>query len=44
MGFEDNIEIDLEEISWKDVDCVHVAKDSDKLRSVRNTVVKIRVP
>jgi hypothetical protein len=41
---EDNIEMDLKEISWEDVDWVHVAKDSDNLRAVTNKVVKFRVP
>jgi hypothetical protein len=41
--FEDNIEMDLKEISWEDVYCVHVVKDSDNLRAVMNTVVKFRV-
>ena len=42
--FEDNIEMDLKEISWKDVDCVHVPKDSDNLRAVMNILVTFRVP
>jgi len=41
---EDNIEMDLKEISWEDVDWVHVAKDSDNLWAVTNMVVKFRVP
>jgi len=41
---EDNIEVDLKEISWEDVDLGHVAKDSDNLQAVVNTVVKFRVP
>ena len=42
--WEDNIEMDRKEISWEDVDWVHLAKDGDNLRVVLRTVIKYRVP
>jgi len=41
---EDNIEMELKEISWEDVDWVHLANDSDNLRVVMSTMIKFRVP
>jgi translation elongation factor EF-1alpha len=41
---EDNIDVDLKEISWEDIHLGHVAKDSDNLGAVVSTVVKFRVP
>ena len=41
---EDNIEMDLKEISWKDFDWVHLTKDRDNLRVVMSTIVKFQVP
>jgi hypothetical protein len=29
-GWEDNIEMDLREIRWQVVDCIHLAQDKDQ--------------
>jgi len=36
--------MDLREIGWEGVDCVHVAQDRDQLRAAVNAVMKLRVP
>jgi hypothetical protein len=38
--WEDNIRMDLREIGWKVVDCIHLAQDRDQWRAVVNTVTK----
>jgi hypothetical protein len=41
---EDNIRMDLREIWWKFVDCLHLAQDREKWQAVVNTVMNLRVP
>jgi hypothetical protein len=40
---EDNIRMDLREIGWEGVDCIHVVQDRDQWRDV-NTVMNLQVP
>jgi hypothetical protein len=40
----DNIEMDLREIGWGDLDWIDLAQDRDKLRALVNTVMNLRVP
>jgi hypothetical protein len=42
--WEDNIRLDLREIEWEGVDCMHLAQDRDQWRSLVNTVMNHRVP
>jgi hypothetical protein len=42
--WEDNIEMDLREIGFGDVDWIHLNRDRDKWRAVVNTVMNLRVP
>jgi hypothetical protein len=42
--WEDNIEIDLREIVFGDVDWIHLAQDKDRWRAVVNTVMNLRLP
>jgi hypothetical protein len=42
--WEDNIEMDLREIGFGDVDWMHWAQDRDRWRAVVNTVMNLRVP
>jgi hypothetical protein len=41
--WEDNIKMDLREISWESVDWMHMAQDRDQWRAVVNTVMNLRV-
>jgi hypothetical protein len=43
-GWEDNIEKGNTEISFGDVDWIHVAQDRDRWRTVVNTVVNFPFP
>jgi hypothetical protein len=40
----DNIEIDLREIGWDDVDWIDLAQDRDQWRTLVNTVMNLWVP
>jgi hypothetical protein len=42
--WEDNIEMDLREIEFGDVDWIHLAQDRDRWRALVNTVMNLRVP
>jgi hypothetical protein len=42
--WEDNIKMDLREIGFGDVDCIHLAQDRDRCRALVNTVMNLRVP
>jgi hypothetical protein len=40
----DNIEMDLVEMGWSDVDWTDLAQDTDKWRALVNVVMNVRVP
>jgi hypothetical protein len=42
--WEDNIEMDLGEIGFGDVDWIHLAQDRDRWRALLNMVINLRVP
>jgi hypothetical protein len=42
--WEDNINMDLGEIGFGDVDWIHLARDTDKWRALVNTVMNLWVP
>jgi hypothetical protein len=42
--WEDNIKMDLREIGFGDVECIHLAQDRDRWRAFVNTVMNLRVP
>jgi hypothetical protein len=40
----DNIEVDLRDMRWDDVDWVDMAQDMDQWRALVNTVLSLQVP
>jgi len=44
LGIDYNIRIDLREIEWEGVDCMHLAQDRDQWVAVVNTVMNLRAP
>ena len=42
--WEDNIEIDLQEVGWEGMDWIELAQDSDRWRALVNAVMNLRVP
>jgi hypothetical protein len=42
--WEDNIEMDLHEVGYGDMDCIELAQDRDRWRALVNAVMNIRVP
>jgi hypothetical protein len=42
--WEDNINMDLREIGFGDLNSIHWAQDRDRWRAVVNTVMNLRVP
>jgi hypothetical protein len=42
--WEDNINMDLREIGFGDVDWIHWAQDRDRWRALVNTVMNLRIP
>jgi hypothetical protein len=44
LRWVDNIEIDLREIEWGDMDWIDLAQDMDQWRVLANTVMNFRVP
>jgi hypothetical protein len=42
--WEDNIDMDLWEIWFGDVDWIHLAQDKDRWRALVNTVMNLLVP
>jgi hypothetical protein len=42
--WEDNIRMDLREVGWEYVVCMHLTQDRDQWRAVANTVMNLRVP
>jgi hypothetical protein len=41
--WEDNIWVDLGEMSWEGMEWIHMAQDRDQLRAIVNTVMNLRV-
>jgi hypothetical protein len=41
--WDDNIRMNLRNIGWEGVDCIHLAQDRDQWRAVVNTVINFRV-
>jgi hypothetical protein len=41
---EDNIEMDLRDIGWDGVDCIHLAQNRNQRLAVVNRVMNRRVP
>jgi hypothetical protein len=39
-----NIKMDLREIGWGGMDCIHLAQDRNQWRALVNTVMSLRVP
>jgi hypothetical protein len=42
--WDDKIKIDLREIGFGDVNCIHRAQDRDRWRALVNTVMNLRIP
>jgi hypothetical protein len=42
--WDDNINMDLTEIGFGDVDWIHLVQDRDRRRALVNTVMNLRVP
>jgi hypothetical protein len=42
-GWVDNIKMNLIEIRWDGVDCIHMAQDKDQWRALVNRVLNLRV-
>jgi hypothetical protein len=40
----DNIRMDLREVEWGDVDWICLAKDRNRWRALKNSVLNLRVP
>lgn len=38
-----NIKLDLREIEWDDMNCIHLVQDEDQMRAFVNIVLKLRV-
>jgi hypothetical protein len=43
-SWEDNIEMDLQEVGCEDMDWIQLAQDRDRWRALVNAVVNLRVP
>jgi hypothetical protein len=42
--WEDNIEMELQEVGWEGVDWFHMAQDRDRWHALVNAVMNLRVP
>jgi len=42
--WEDNIKMDLQEVGWRDMDCVDLAQERDRWWALVNAIVNIQVP
>jgi hypothetical protein len=40
----DNIKMDLNEMEWEEMDCIHLAQDGDKWWALVNMVMKFQIP
>jgi hypothetical protein len=44
LSWEDNINTDLQELEWRDVEWIDLAQDRDSWRALVNAVMNLRVP
>jgi hypothetical protein len=44
LRWEDNIEMDLQEMGWGDMDWIDLAQDRDRWRVLFNAVMNLRAP
>ena len=44
LRWQDNIKINLQEVSWRDMDCIYLAYERYRWRDVVNAVMNLRVP
>jgi len=42
--WENNIKMDLQEVSWDGTDWIYLAQDRDRWRTLMNAVINLRVP
>ena len=42
--WEDNIKMDLQEVSWEGTDWIDLAQERDRWRELLNAVMNLRVP
>jgi hypothetical protein len=42
--WEDNINMNLREIGWGDIDWIHMVQDKDQWRALMNMVMNLRFP
>jgi hypothetical protein len=42
--WEDNIKMDLREIRWDDMDCIHLPQVENQWKALVNTVMSLRIP
>jgi hypothetical protein len=42
--WEDGIKMDLREIGWRSVECIHLAQGRDRWQTLVNVVMYLRVP
>jgi hypothetical protein len=43
-GWQDNIKMDLREIVWDDMDCIHLVQDRGQWRALVNTLINLQAP
>ena len=44
LRWQDNIKINLQEVSWRDMDWIYLAHERYRWRDVVNAVMNLRVP
>jgi hypothetical protein len=42
--WDDNIKINVQEVGWRDMDCIAPAQDRDRWQALVNAVMNLRVP